>query len=149
MKNTAIEHNWKIEGKNIEEGVVMNENLRLDTNKLKQEVSAFVQRLVSDGVLSSFHREKTSGDMNPQDFTEDLTHKLLSAIEEWIQLVNNRGNQENDEGGMIKEDANWNGWVQSMVSTVEDALIDQGLDSVDQYEAYYIIKTDFRSESTD
>lgn len=81
----------------------LNENLMLQGEQLKNQVDNFVKELVSSGTLGSFHREKSSGDMQPQDFTGDLVHKLLSAIEEWSQTVNNRGDWENQEGGMIKE----------------------------------------------
>jgi len=80
----------------------LDENLNLDGNKLKQDVTQFVNKLVLDGGLSSYHRERTSGDMNPQDFTNDLVHDILSTIEQWVQTVNNRGDWENQEGGMIK-----------------------------------------------
>jgi len=81
----------------------LDENLRLDPSKLKDLTVNFVKTLVSEKVLTSFHRELTSGDMHPADFSNDLVHKLLSSIQEWIKVVNDRGNWENDEGGMIKE----------------------------------------------
>lgn len=36
-------------------------------------------------------------------------------------------------------------WVMSMVSTVRDTLIENGLSSTDEYHAYDIIKTDFKA----
>ena len=77
------------------------ENLQLGGN-LKQEISNFAERLISSGVLSSYHRKLTSGDMQAKDFKEDLVHKLLSAIRDWTKNVNDRSDWENDEGGMIK-----------------------------------------------
>jgi hypothetical protein len=80
----------------------LNENLQVDPTTLRQEVVNFVKSLVATGVLTSFHRERTSGDMDPKDFVGDLVHDLLSSIERWVQNVNNRGNQEN-QPNMIKE----------------------------------------------
>ena len=82
----------------------INENFQLDGEKLKSAVKQFSNYLVSDGVITSFQRDKTGGNMNPSDFTNDLVHKLTSSIQEWIKLVNDRNNWENDEGGMIREE---------------------------------------------
>lgn len=80
----------------------LDENLQLaDGGGLKKQVEEFVQRLISTGELSSYHRKLTSGDMNPADFANDLSHKILSAISEWTTTVNNRGNWEN-QSDMIK-----------------------------------------------
>lgn len=79
-----------------------NENLNLNGGDgLNNAVSNFVEQLISSGILSSYHRERTSGDMDPNDFKEDLEHKILSAIQDWTQTVNNRGNWEN-QPNMIK-----------------------------------------------
>jgi len=80
----------------------LNENLQLDAVKLKPMVVQFVNAMVSSGVITSYHRDKTSGDMQPKDFTNDIVHKLLSSIQEWVKMNNDRGNWENNEGGMIK-----------------------------------------------
>jgi hypothetical protein len=81
----------------------LDENLELsDGRGLRLKVQEFVKQLIGDGVLNSRHRKLTSGDMDPSDFAEDLQHKLISSIEEWIQTVNNRGNWEN-QSDMIKE----------------------------------------------
>lgn len=77
------------------------ENLTADGHTLEREAERFVQKLIRRGVLNSYHRDATSGDMDPKDFEEDLTHKVMSAINIWIQTVNNRGNRENGPG-MIK-----------------------------------------------
>lgn len=68
---------------------------------LKPEVERFVVELISKRILSSYHRERTGGDMNPSDFTEDLVHKIVGAIQEWTQTVNDRDNWEN-QPNMIK-----------------------------------------------
>jgi len=82
---------------------IINENLQIEPVKLKQAFETFVNNLISSDIFSSYHRNLTSGDMDPKDFANDLVHKLLSSTQEWIKLVNDRGNWENDEGGMIKE----------------------------------------------
>lgn len=79
----------------------LDENLLLQTDHLKDDVKHFVNKLIASGKLNSYHREKTSGDMQANDFSEDLTHEILSAIERWIQTVNNRGDWEN-QPDMIK-----------------------------------------------
>jgi len=80
----------------------INESLQSDGKKLKQETVEFVNKLISNKILTSYHRDATSGDMNPLDFANDLVHDLLSTIQHWVKTVNDRGNWENDEGGMIK-----------------------------------------------
>lgn len=78
------------------------ENLAIgDGKSLDGEVDRFIRKLVSRGILGSYHRDATSGDMNANDFTEDLKHQLLSSIQGWIETVNNRGNRENSPN-MIK-----------------------------------------------
>lgn len=73
----------------------LDENLDFQGSALKNLVQNFVRDLISSGVLKSYHRKLTSGDMQANDFVEDLTHKILSAIEQWVQTVNSRGNWEN------------------------------------------------------
>lgn len=63
--------------------------------RLKPEIEQFVKGLVAKGVFSSYHRAATGGDMNPQDFEEDLVHKIAGAIAEWTETMNNRDNWEN------------------------------------------------------
>lgn len=81
----------------------LDENLMVNGERLNKAVTAFTNALVASGIVGSYHRNLSSGDMQAKDFAGDLTHKILSAIQEWIKLVNDRGNWENDEGGMIKE----------------------------------------------
>jgi len=81
----------------------LNENLMLQSAQLKNKLQNFVNDLVTSGTLGSFHRSLTSGDMKAKDFANDLIHQLLSSIRDWMKTVNDRGNWENDEGGMIKE----------------------------------------------
>lgn len=73
----------------------LEENLMTQPRALKHEVDKFVNDLISKGVIYPYHRERTSGDMDPKDFSEDLGHKILSSISEFIQTMNNRGNWEN------------------------------------------------------
>ena len=88
-------------GETIEKSVV-NENLQVDQDRLKQAIVQFVDTLIHGEIFTSYAREKTSGLMDPKDFANDLSQKLLTSTQEWIKLVNDRGNWENDEGGMIK-----------------------------------------------
>jgi len=76
------------------------EEFQLD-QRIKPEVERFVRELVSKGVFSSYHRDRTGGDMNPKDFEEDLVHKIVNAMAEWTQTMNNRDNWEN-QPNMIK-----------------------------------------------
>lgn len=78
----------------------LNEEFRLDPS-IKNEVEKFVRDIVSKGILSSYHRDRTGGDMNPIDFEEDLVHVISIAITKWTQTVNNRDNWEN-QPNMIK-----------------------------------------------
>ena len=79
----------------------LDENLSMESG-LNELVKAFVDQLVKTGVFSSYHRKLTSGDMNPNDFQNDLYHKILSAIQQWITTVDDKSNWKNDEGGMIR-----------------------------------------------
>ncbi len=89
-----LDENLKIRGSGI--------NPELQGTVLKNMVHNFVKDMVSTGVLTSYHRKLTSGDMQAKDFVEDLSHKILSSIEQWLKTINDRGNWENNEGGMIK-----------------------------------------------
>ena len=80
--------------------LIAKEEFNMDT-RLKAEVERFVRGLVAKGVFSSYHRERTGGDMNPNDFEEDLVRKIVGAISSWTQTVNNRDNWEN-QPNMIK-----------------------------------------------
>ena len=68
---------------------------------LRPEIERFVRELVAKGIFSSYHRQRTGGDMNPVDFEEDLVNKLMSAVTEWMQTTNNKDNWEN-QPNMIK-----------------------------------------------
>jgi len=82
----------------------LDENLNVSNEwALKNAVGSFVNDLIANQVLTTYHRKLSSGDMQTKDFANDLTHKLLEAIQTWIQTINNRSNWENQEGGMIKE----------------------------------------------
>jgi hypothetical protein len=127
----------------------INENLTIKNNdRVKEGIKKLIDHFIREGTISSYHRDLTSGDMNPADFSEDLANKLVSELNEIVQTINNRGDWENQEGGMIKEeDANWNRWVESMVGTVRDHLLETQQRTCDEYEAYDILKTDFRAEA--
>lgn len=70
-------------------------NPELHGAMLKNLVQNFVRDLIASGLLTSYHRKLTSGDMQAKDFTEDLEHKLLTSIQQWVETVNNKGNWEN------------------------------------------------------
>lgn len=72
-------------------------NPELHGAMLKNLVQNFVRDLIASGLLTSYHRKLTSGDMQAKDFAEDLSHEILSSIENWVRTVNNRGDRENDE----------------------------------------------------
>ena len=74
--------------------LIVKEEFQMDP-RLKPEIEQFVKGLVAKGVFSAYHRAATGGDMNPQDFEEDLVHKIASAIAEWTETMNNRDNWEN------------------------------------------------------
>lgn len=89
----------------------LDENLRLKNQKLTTEMSGImlknkiemlVKDLIDSGLFNSYNRTLSSGKMNPSDFANDLVHRILSSIRQWLDTVNNRGNWENEEGGMIK-----------------------------------------------
>lgn len=81
----------------------INENLQI-TNPylLQQAVKKMVFELIRKQIISSYHRERTSGDMDPKDFIEELSRKIELGIGKYVQTMNNRGNWEN-QPHMIKE----------------------------------------------
>jgi hypothetical protein len=84
---------------------LIKENLGLDPQRLKFAVEKFIHFLNTSGILSAYHRDRTSGDMQVNDFENDLNKKVLSSIQQWVQRVNDRGNWENQPiSKMIKED---------------------------------------------
>lgn len=76
-------------------------NPELQGTILKNNVENFVRDLIQSGIFTSYHRKLSSGDMQAKDFAEDLTHKILTSIKQWVQKVNDRGNWEN-QPNMIK-----------------------------------------------
>lgn len=81
----------------------INENLRVqNSSRLKNGFEKLLRYFVKDGTISSYHRELTSGDMNPEDFINDFANKLVGALNTQIQTINDRGNWEN-QPYMIKE----------------------------------------------
>jgi len=82
----------------------INENLMIKNNtRLKDGLKKLLQAFVQEGTITSYHRDLTSGDMDPTDFVEDFANKLVSALNDQIETINNRGNWEN-QPNMIKED---------------------------------------------
>lgn len=84
--------------------ISLNENLNInDPTGLRELMKRMIKAMIAKNIIGSYHREKTSGDMNINDFVEDIAHKLSSELGRQIELINNRGNWENQTGGMIKE----------------------------------------------
>lgn len=125
----------------------INENLTIkNSQKIKEEFKNLLNRLVQDGTLTSFHRDLTSGDMNAADFVEDFANKLVGSFNQLIQTINDRSNWES-QPDMIQEDIKLDSWVDSMVGTVEDYLVETGDKNIDVYTAYDILKTNFRADA--
>mgnify|MGYP000881573621 CR=1 FL=1 len=61
---------------------------------LKNKVQNFVRDLIINKLIISYHNPLSSGDMQAKDFEDDLTHKILSAIEQWTNNVNNKSNKD-------------------------------------------------------
>jgi len=81
----------------------INENLVINNpNDLQKTIKRMLFDIVKRQTLSSYHRERTSGDMQPEDFIEELSRNVELCIERFVDTVNNRGNWEN-QPNMIKE----------------------------------------------
>jgi hypothetical protein len=81
--------------------VSLNENLAVtDPTKLRELMKQMIERMVADNIITSYHRDATSGDMQSNDFIEEFTHKLSSELERQIDNINNKGNWEN-QGEMV------------------------------------------------
>lgn len=81
----------------------LNENLQItNSHALKTAIKNMLFQMIKDNVISSYHRDATSGDMKPEDFVEDMSMKLELSLEKLIDTVNNRGNWEN-QANMIRE----------------------------------------------
>ena len=120
------------------------ENFQLDAQRLKPAVQRFVDALINSKTFSSYHRERTSGDMGTSDFANDLSRKLMSTIQGWVQKVNDRGNWEN-QPNMIKEvmDAP-EVLIQKMADRLEDTIIEWGEHVIAPSQAMAILQHDFR-----
>lgn len=85
----------------------INENLAIQNSmKLKDGFKKLLKYFIYNGTIGSYHRELTSGDMNPEDFVNDFANKLVTALNTQIQTINDRGNWEN-QPYMIKEIKTW------------------------------------------
>lgn len=81
----------------------INENLRISNPELLQkEIKRMLIDLIKNRIIDSYHRERTSADMIPSDFIEELTRKIELGIGKFVQTMNNKGNWENGPN-MIKE----------------------------------------------
>lgn len=82
--------------------ISLNENLAVsNSNRLKDIIKQMIQKMIAERIIVSYHRDATSGDMNPNDFIEDFAVKLSSELQNQIETINNRGNWEN-QNQMVK-----------------------------------------------
>jgi hypothetical protein len=85
-----------------DEPVSLNENIAItDPTKLRDVMKQMIRTLIVNKIITSYHRQATSGDMNSDDFVEDFAHGLSSELERQIETINNRGNWEN-QSAMVK-----------------------------------------------
>ncbi len=81
----------------------VNENLKIsDPDAVQQAIKRMLFDLIKTRALTSFHRDLTSGDMDPKDFVDEIARKLELELQKYIETVNNRGNWEN-QPNMIRE----------------------------------------------
>lgn len=69
--------------------------------RVKAGLAQLMQKFIEDGTIASYHRKLSSGDMDANDFINDFSSKLVSALNTLVQTINNRGNWEN-QPNMIK-----------------------------------------------
>lgn len=78
---------------------LLNENLMVkDYESLKKKLADFFTDAVKKGHIISYHKDLTSGDMDPKDFVEDFAGKVMNMIQKQILTINIRGDRN------IKED---------------------------------------------
>ena len=81
----------------------LNENLEVaDPTKVQDAIKKLLFDLIKTNAIRSYHRKTTSGDMNPNDYVDEIARKLSLEVDKFLQVVNNRGNWENQQQ-MIKE----------------------------------------------
>ena len=81
----------------------INENLEIsDPTKVQSAIKKLLFDLIKTNAIRSYHRKATSGDMNPNDYVDESARKLSLEVDKFLQVVNNRGNWENQQQ-MIKE----------------------------------------------
>lgn len=81
----------------------LNENLEVaDPTMVQATIKELLFNLIKANAIRSYHRGGTSGDMDPKDYVDEITRKLELEINKFLQVVNNRGNWENQQN-MISE----------------------------------------------
>lgn len=81
----------------------LNENLEItDPKKLQEILRQTIKDMIRMQIIRSIHRQATSGDMNPEDFTDEMARKLELELNKFIQVTNNKSNWES-QPNMIKE----------------------------------------------
>jgi hypothetical protein len=82
----------------------INENLQIvHSNKVKEGLKKLITHFVQTGTIAAYNREKSTAQMNPADFVEDLASKLTTTLNTVVQGVNDRSNWES-QSNMIKEE---------------------------------------------
>lgn len=100
----------------------VNENLRInDPTHIQREIKNLLFRLIKKHAIDSFHRERTSGDMKPEDFVEELARNIELTINQFVNTINNRGNWEN-QPNMIKEKIRMSELKKLIKERIDDAV---------------------------
>lgn len=100
----------------------LNENLKInDPTHIQKEIKNLLFRLIKKHAIDSFHRERTSGDMKPEDFVEELTRNIELTINQFVDTINNRGNWEN-QPNMIKEKIKLSELKKLIKERIDDAV---------------------------
>jgi len=74
----------------------LNENLMItNPTKLKDLMKNMIRQMIANKIITSYHRDLTSGDTSAENFEEEFAHELANALERQIDTINNRGNWEN------------------------------------------------------
>ncbi len=82
--------------------VSLNENLAISNPRmLKDIIRQMIQKLIADKIIVTYQRQLSSAQMSPEDFVEDFANKISGELGSQIELINNRGNWEN-QGAMVK-----------------------------------------------
>jgi hypothetical protein len=62
-----------------------------DVRPLEQAAKAFVQTLLKDKILTSYHQDMTSADVGASQYTEELANAIKDEVISWVNTINSRG----------------------------------------------------------